>query len=159
MHDVQDVALHCLGVDAPGAEEKWLTLDAPPGHRNWDHGGTYRHARSVDLEYDDDVEFRLNHWVYDYPRFTRPFYYGLAGGGMVYMLMFDRSCTPEDEIRFSLFKFKLKRFPRPAWDFEYVVHPVQEDKDYGFRGRAVWKRFISPEDCLREYEIWKARKP
>jgi len=25
---------------------------------------------------------------------------------------------------------------------------------YGYRARAVWKRFVGPEDCLAEYERW-----
>jgi hypothetical protein len=28
--------------------------------------------------------------------------------------------------------------------------------EYGFRGRLVWKKFVSAEDCLREYERWVA---
>ena len=79
---------------------------------------------------------------------------GLAAHGMAYMLMFDRAWTPEDEIRFSIFKFKLKKAPRPAWDYEYVIHKVETGKEYGYRARVVWKKFVSPEDCLKEYEKW-----
>ncbi len=50
-----------------------------------------------------------------------------------------------------------KAHPRPAWDFQYVIHKVWEDKEYGFKARAVWKRFVSAEDCLKEYEMWKRR--
>ena len=46
--------------------------------------------------------------------------------------------------------------PRPAWDFQYVIHNVQEGKEYGFKARLVWKKFVSPEDCLKEYETWSA---
>ena len=93
-----------------------------------------------------------------WPRYTRPFYYGLCQQNMLFMLMFDRSLTEEDEIRFSLFKFKLNRFPRPAWDFQYVIHRVDPGRDYGFKGRIVWKRFVSREDCLAEYEEWSKGK-
>jgi hypothetical protein len=154
MNDVADVALHFRGIEAAGGPEKWISADAPAGHPDYNGGGTYRSAAAQDLQYDKDVKFRLNTWSYDYPRFTKPFYYGLAGKGMVYILMFDRMYSPADEIRFSLFKFKLDKVPRPAWDFQYVIHRVEQDREYGYRGRAVWKRFVSPEDCLAEYERW-----
>lgn len=73
---------------------------------------------------------------------------------MTYMLMFDRAWTPAEEIRFSLFKFKLKTLLRPAWNPQYVIQPVEQDREYGYRARAVWKKFISPEDSLAEYERW-----
>jgi hypothetical protein len=71
---------------------------------------------------------------------------------MVFQMMFDRGCTSQDEIRFSLFKFKLPRFPRPAWDFQYVIRKVEKSKEYGFRARVVWKTFVSADDCVSEYE-------
>ncbi len=46
--------------------------------------------------------------------------------------------------------------PRPAWDFQYVIHKVEEKKEYGFKARLAWKKFASPEDCLKEYETWAA---
>ena len=70
--------------------------------------------------------------------------------------MFDKMHSAADEIRFSLFKFKVPRRPRPAWDFQYVIHKVEEGRSYGFRGRLIWKRFISPEDCQDEYRRWQA---
>ena len=73
--------------------------------------------------------------------------------------MFDRSHSPRDEMRMSLFKFKLNRYSRPAWDFQYVVHKVRQGQQYGFKGRLVWKKFVSPDDCLREYETWVASRP
>src|SRR5712691_11157591 len=98
------------------------------------------------LEYDTNHNFKLNLWSYDYPRFTQPFYYGRAAHGMTFILMFDKMHTVEDEIRFSLFKFKVPRHPRPAWDFQYVIHRVEEGRSYGFKGRLIWKKFISTED-------------
>ena len=72
--------------------------------------------------------------------------------------MFDRTSSEVDQVRFSLFKFKLKNHPRPAWDFQYVINKVEPGKEYGFNGRVVWKRFVSPEDCLAEYERWAKGK-
>ncbi|NLE58923.1 MAG: hypothetical protein GX616_11215 [Planctomycetes bacterium] len=154
MNDVEDAAIHFRGIVRKGDDEKWIRTDAPSGHPDHNHGGTWRHIQAKDLPRDDDLRFRLNSWSYEYPRFAKPFYYGRAARGMTYILMFDRAYTPADEVRFSLFKFKLDRFPRPAWDFQYVIHPVERDREYGYRARAVWKKFISPEDCLAEYESW-----
>ncbi|HPD29606.1 MAG TPA: hypothetical protein PLL20_06405 [Phycisphaerae bacterium] len=154
MNDVEDVAINFRGIERRDGREEWIRVDAPPGHPDHNHGGTWRHVQAKDLPRDDDLRFRLNSWSYEYPRFSKPFYYGRAAKGMTYILMFDRAYTPADELRFSLFKFKLDKFPRPAWDFQYVIHPVEQDREYGYRARAVWKKFISPEDCLAEYESW-----
>ena len=156
MNDVSDVAIHFRGVPAPGAAEQWIRADAPPGHPDYNNGGTYRNAQAQALTYDTNHNFKLNLWSYDYPRFAQPFYYGRATNGMTLILMFDRIYSAEDEIRFSLFKFKVPRRPRPAWDFQYVIHNIQAGRDYGFKGRLIWKQFISPEDCQEEYTRWRA---
>lgn len=156
MNDVEQIALNFRGTDRPDGIEQWIAADAPPGHPDWNQGGTYRSLPATDLEYDADHNFKLNNWSYDWPRFTKPFYYGRAANGMTLIMMFDRMHSPEDEIRFSLFKFKLNRFPRPAWDFQYVIRQLQEGKEYGFRARLIWKKFVSPDDCLSEYETWKS---
>lgn len=155
MNDVAEMSIHFLGVKEAGGEEEWIAADAPPGHPHWNRGGTYRHRDAEPLGYDEDHDSSLNSWSYDFPRFTRPFYYGRATRDMVFILMFDKAHSREDEIRFSIFKFKLPRRPRPAWDFQYVIRRVEEGKRYGFRGRVVWKKWVSPEDCLAEYERWK----
>ena len=74
----------------------------------------------------------------------------------VFILMFNKTFTQDDQIRFSIFKFKVPKHPRPAWDSQYVINKVKEDKEYGFKGRLVWKRFVSAKDCLREYEKWQS---
>ena len=155
MHDVQDPAIHFLGVDADGGAEKWTSGEAPDTHPDWNQGGTFRHAGAAKLEYDADHDFKLNSWSYDTPLYTKPFYYGRAAKDMVFMLMFDRDSTAEDEIRFSVFKFKLPKLKRPAWDFQYVMKRLVENKNYGFKGRLVWKPWISKEDCLAEYNRWR----
>ncbi|QDU43186.1 hypothetical protein Mal52_16580 [Symmachiella dynata] len=159
MNDVAEVPLHFRGIKQPGDEETWIAGDAPAGPADWNGGGTYRHVDAAPLEYDDDVKFRLNSWSYDAPRFTKPFYYGRVARDMTLILMFDKAHTPVDEMRLSLFKFKLPQHPRPAWDFQYVVHRVEENREYGFRGRLVWKKFVSPADCLEEYQTWAKNLP
>lgn len=155
MNQVEDVALHFLGQEAANGEEKWIAGNAPQTHPDYVGGGTYRNVSAKALEYDEDHNFKLNVWSYDWPRFTKPFYYGRAANGMTLILMFDRTYSEEDEIRFSLFKFKVKEEDRrPAWDFQYVIHEVDAGKQYGFKGRLAWKRFVDEEDCLREYKTW-----
>lgn len=155
MNDVEEVALHFRGVNGPDGPEQWIAASAPPGHPDYVGGGTYRHVSAAPLEYDSDHNLKLNLWSYDYPRFSVPFYYGLAAHGMVLILMFDRGWSAEDEIRFSLFKFKVgEQVRRPAWDFQYVIHRVETGRQYGYRGRLVWKKFVSPEDCQAEYTNW-----
>jgi hypothetical protein len=156
MNDVEDVALNFRGVEGPMQEEKWIKADAPKGHADWNQGGTFRSLPATDQEYDTDHNFKLNSWSYEYPRFTKPFYYGRAGKSMVMILMFNKMYSKDDEIRFSLFKFRLPRAPRPAWDFQYVIHKVENGKEYGFQARMIWKKFVSQEDCLKEYETWTA---
>ncbi len=155
MNDVIDPALHFRGVESATGEEKWIAVDASDdSHPDWNTGGTWRNVAAPAIEYDATHNFKLNSWSYEWPRYTKPFYYGLMDKGMVYIVMFDRAHTPIDEIRLSLFKFKLKKVPRPAWDFEYVVHQVVEGREYGYKARVVFKKYISPEDCLNEYERW-----
>ncbi len=45
--------------------------DAPPGHADYNGGGTYRHVDAQALAYDAEHDFKLNLWSYDEPRFTR----------------------------------------------------------------------------------------
>jgi hypothetical protein len=154
MNDVEDVSLHFRGQKSPDGNEVWIAADAPAGHADWNGGGTYRALAADCLAYDDDLKFRLNSWSYEWPRITKPFFYGRAGHGMTLILMFDRLHSDRDQIRFSLFKFKLPKLPRPAWDFQYVINRVESGAEYGLRGRLVWKKFVSAEDCLNEYERW-----
>ncbi len=154
MNDVEDVGINFRGIDKPSGLEQWIRADAPKAHPDWNGGGTYRHEKAAELNYDKKQQFVLNNWSYNYPRFTRPFYFGKAAHGMTLILMFDRTWSETDEVRFSLFKFKLPKHPRPAWDFQYVIHQAEAGREYGFRGRLVWKKFVSSDDCLREYERW-----
>lgn len=157
MNQVDSIALNFRGVEREGDQEKWIAGDAPQNHPDYVGGGTYRHLDAKPLEYDSNHNFKLNVWSYDWPRYTQPFYVGRAANGMTLTLMFDRTYTTEDEIRFSLFKFKVKdENRRPAWDFQYVIHNVQAGKEYGYKGRLIWKKFVSYDDCLQEYQHWSA---
>jgi hypothetical protein len=159
MNQVDEVALHFRGISEPDGEEQWIAAGAPQTHPDYVGGGTYRHLDAKPLEYDDDHNFKLNVWSYEWPRYTKPFYVGRAAKGMTLTLMFDRTFRKEDEIRFSLFKFKVKgEQRRPAWDFQYLIHQVEAGQEYGYRGRLIWKKFISDDDCLSEYDKWMSRE-
>jgi hypothetical protein len=154
MNDMQQVALNFLGKTSPRDDERWMVAFAPPGHADYNGGGTYRHVDAPPLVYDADHDFKLNLWSYDQPRFTRPFYFGRAAHGMALVMMFDRGYTPRDEVRMSLFKFKVAKFPRPALDWQYVIHRVAAGEEYGFRARLAWKKFVSTDDCRQQYDDW-----
>jgi hypothetical protein len=36
------------------------------------------------------------------------------------------------------------------------LRKIEDKKEYGFKARLVWKKFVSPEDCQKEYETWAA---
>ena len=156
MHEVEDVALHFRGIASDNAPESWISGDAPQTHPDYYGGGTYRHRDARPLAYDDDHNFKLNVWSYDEPCYTEPFYYGRARNNMMFQLMFDRSWSEEDEIRFSLFKFKVNdERKRPAWDYQYVIHQPEANREYGYRGRLVWKPFVNEQDVISEYQRWR----
>jgi hypothetical protein len=55
--------------------------------------------------------------------------------------------------------YKIKKDPanpKPAADFQYVVHHPVSGQTYGFRARMLWKPWVSEGDCLTEYENWRA---
>lgn len=155
LNPVPDIALHFRGVERAGADERWMAVEAPASdvvHRN---GGSYRHRDARRLPFDADHNVPWNVSSYEWPRFTLPMFYGRTEHNMTLILMFDRTVTEEDEVRFALYRFKVnQQGRRPAWDFQYVLHRPRPGGQYGFRGRMVWKRFVSPEDCLREYREW-----
>jgi len=60
MNDVAELPIHFRGVAGPGAKESWISAAAPPGHPDYDHGGTYRSLPAADLRYDTNHNFKLN---------------------------------------------------------------------------------------------------
>jgi hypothetical protein len=155
MNDMHEIAISFRGKQSAEGPEQWITADAPPGHADYNQGGTYRAADAEALAYDNDHNFKLNLWSYDWPRVTQPFYFSRAAHDMTIILMFDRLHGQRDEIRFSMFKFKTNKVPRPALDWQYVIHKVEAGEEYGFRARLVWKKFVSPEDCRQQYVRWR----
>lgn len=157
MNPLTDIDMHFRGVTGPNSEEEWVSVQAPQTDFLHRHGGVYRSRDSARLPVDDDLKSPWSVTSYEYPRFTRPFYFARADHGMVLIMMFDRMVTARDEIRFAMYRFQVKaESRRPAWDFQYVIHQVEADRGYGFRGRMIWKKFTSAEDCEAEYERWQS---
>jgi len=163
MNRVTAPGINFRGVRGPGAEESWIYAEASEAHADRGDGGTYRSMSGTDLTYEADHEIKDNLWSYAWPRFTRPFFYGRAHHNMVLIMMFDRAWSAEDEIRMSVFRAHRRRIRgledqlHPAWDFAYLIKNIAEGRSYGFKARLVWKKFVSPEDCLKEYESWASR--
>jgi len=94
------------------------------------------------------------HWDRVSRRFDKPFYYGRLGN-MVLILIFGKPewlrffCSPSGG-EGSLLPGK----SCPAWDFEWVIPDDQYEvgQEYELKMRLVYKRFVSDEDMLAEYQ-------
>ena len=157
MNPLTEIDMHFRGVTGPDEEEKWVSVQAPRTDFLHRHGGVYRSRDAKRLSFDDDHKSPWNVASYQFPRFTRPFYYARADHDMVLIMMFDRMATAVDEIRFAMYRFQVKEETRrPAWDFQYVIRKVEAGRRYGFSGRLVYKKFAGAADCESEYERWRS---
>jgi len=152
------VAPHFRGRAGPDEPETWLTIPLEAAT----NAGTVRHVSAVPLLYDPPNTFDAAYSFFstDWPRFTQPFYCGLAEPGMVYEIMFDRGSTPVDEMRWVIYQTKVidGTTPHPAWDWEYIVHQPVSGQTYGFRARMGW-RAGTLADCHADYVAWAASLP
>jgi hypothetical protein len=88
-------------------------------------------------------------------RFDEPFCYGLFGN-QLFLLMFDRS----EGIRFTHSpsgggdNAELET-TNPAWDFQFIIPRYDVLKEYGFRGRAVYRERCSRKEILKEFANWR----
>ena len=93
------------------------------------------------------------HWDRYERRFDQPFYYTRLGE-MVMILVFDTPnwlrfyCSPTGGGT-SLIPDQTC----PAWDFEWVIPQSQYEvgRDYTFRMRLIYKRFVSDDDAVAEF--------
>jgi hypothetical protein len=46
----------------------------------------------------------------------------------------------------------------PAWDLVYFRRDYAVGREFGFRARAVFRKFTSAEDIARLYERWSGDK-
>lgn len=82
-------------------------------------------------------------------RFEEPFYYGLTRK-MTLIFMFDNL----EQTRFFVAPTGGGGPFAPAWDWVYRIEKPRAGKTYQFRIRIVYKPFVSPRDCRREYRRW-----
>lgn len=84
-------------------------------------------------------------------RYALPLYYGRFGD-MTLIYMFDRV----EGIRLTHSPSGGGWAPagddtNPAWDFQFIIHPWEVGREYGFRLRAAYKRWSGRADILEEY--------
>lgn len=123
--------------------EGWQSLDTP------EHG-TASTVAAVDSEPELPHSMSRPSLAYSYSElaWTRPFFYGRFRK-MVFALMFERG----HDVRFT-------HSPtgggggNPAWDFQWVLHEPQVDREYHLRARAIYKPWESEMDIWREFERW-----
>ena len=149
--------MHFRGVDAEDSAEHWITAEGAARARRLQRRRDVSSSRRAPLEYDAEHNAKLNLWSYDDPRFTKPFYYGQTMKNMVFMLMFDQAPRRRGRDSFQPVQVQAHKLPRPAWDWQYVIHHVEAGREYGFRARLVWKQYRNADDCLDEYERWRQK--
>lgn len=140
----EDLGMHFLGRPrADSVGEGWLQLC------------TERHGVDSTVCH-VEVEPQLPHslgrpslaYSYSELAYTRPFFFGRRGE-MMFALMFERT----DDVR-------LTHSPsgggegNPAWDFQWVLHTPEVDREYRLRARAIYAPWENEREIRREYEQW-----
>jgi hypothetical protein len=155
-----EIGFHMRGIAGPGQPEQWLYLDAPCCPVFYNQGGSYRFQGSSPSFIGPNNDSAFNLISYDWPLATQPFYCGIAENGMLHEVMFDQMWSPAQEMRATLYKFRSKFGEnKPAWDFQFVVHPVESGHTYNFKVRYIRKPFVSLDDCKSESDRWQAERP
>lgn len=88
-----------------------------------------------------------------------PFYYGVFENH-VFIVMFDRI----EGLRLSHSPsgggyHTERQTSNPAWDFQYIVPAYEVGKEYGFKGRVVFRERCRRAEILEEYERWGKETP
>ncbi len=147
MNSPEDPRLHFL------SNGEWFRYISPLHGVGANVAPSYVADKDLEVWPDELHPPRPFHWSRADRRFDKPFYYGRLGD-MVMILIFD---TPR-WLRFfsspsggggSLLPGK----PCPAGGFEWLIPAAEYEvgKEYQFRLRLVYKRYVDDEDVLREY--------
>jgi len=152
MNVVTSTSIYFIGVAGPGEPDQWIVGNPP------DPGGTFRHVNASALVAGGGVpdEYLAS---LEWPKYRYPFYCGQLRNNMGYELMFDKTWSETEELRLTDLKYKVKADPpnpKPAWDFQYVKRNIVSAEEFGFRMRAIYKPWISLDDCQGEYDTWAA---
>ncbi len=155
MTAVESINMNFRGVPYAGAEEQWIQADASiPGNISL-AGGSYIHRDASKLDTSQaGANSGYNLFSFDYPRFTQPFYCGLSRNNMMFQVMFNKAFSARDEMRLTMFKYAIKADPsnpKPAWDWQFVVHHVVSGQTEGFDAQILWEPFQNLDKCLANY--------
>jgi hypothetical protein len=150
----EDMAIQFIGRSRPGrgdAQPRWIK------HLPEKHGlaANHRPAGSTwDPPADDGFKIDLASGFSDF-EYLYPFYFGRSGEN-VFVLMFERT-RAEGELRFAQSPSGGGK-GNPAWDFVYFCRDYEINREFSFRVRAVYRKFISVEEVGRWYEKWSGEK-
>jgi len=150
----EDMAIEFIGRGRPGRgdpQPRWLK------HLPEKHGQAANHrpaGSTWDPALDDGFTIELVKGISNF-EYIYPFYFGRSGEN-VFILMFERN-APEGELRFA-------QSPsgggngNPAWDFVYFRRDYSVNREFNFRVRAVYRKFVSKEEVASTYEKWSGEK-
>jgi hypothetical protein len=150
----EDMSIQFIGRSRPvrgEAQPRWIK------HLPERHGvaANHRPAGSTwDPPLDDGFNIDLVKGISDF-EYVYPFYFGRSGEN-VFVMMFNRS-SAEGELRFAQSPSGGGK-ENPAWDFVYFHRTYTVNGEFGFRARAVYRRFTNTEDVARLYEQWSGEK-
>ncbi len=151
MNCPDDIRIHFL------SEGEWFRYISPEHGVGSNIAPSYVPDQEMEV-FPEQKDRRPFHWDRIARRFDEPFYYGRLGD-MVLILIFDTPrwlrffCSPSGGGG-SL----LPDRSCPAWDFEWIIpgSDYEVGREYDLRVRLVYKKFISDDDVLQEYQ--KARE-
>jgi hypothetical protein len=150
----EDMSLQFIGRSRPGrgdARPRWIQ-HLPPKH------GIAANHRFAGSQWDPPLDAGFNiplvEGTSDF-EYIYPFYFGRSGEN-VFIMMFER---PRDgsEVRFA-------QSPsgggagNPAWDFVFLQRGYEVNREFCFRGRAVFRKFKDVEEVIHLYEQWSGEK-
>jgi hypothetical protein len=167
MPSTSDWKQYFKGVAGPGSPVQWLgaALDTVEFS-----GGNFIHVDAAPLPVDpapavawsSSVTYKQNLRSVDWPRYVEPYYCTInTNTNMVMQMMFDRSHSSVDEIRFTQFKVKATNVQNsPAQDWQYTVNHVVSGQEYGFvAGFSLRPRLSTGSlegECANEYSEFVA---
>lgn len=130
----------------------------------WHTLATQVHGRESTVVHRDDVpelpitEDNRGHWLFNHYsplRYADPFFFGRFND-MVLIYMFDR----KEGIRITHSPsgggtYLFDDYNNPAWDFQYIIPGYELNKIYSLKYRFVYKKYVSREDVIQEYQQWR----
>ncbi|MEM3746467.1 MAG: hypothetical protein QXZ66_04875 [Thermoproteota archaeon] len=133
---------------------KWCSYISPQHGVGANIAPSYVPDEELEIWPDEPHPPRPFHWHRANIRFDEPLYYGRLGN-MILIFIFDTPrwlrfyCSPTGGGD-SLLPGKYS----PAWDFEWLIpaREYQVGREYQFRMRLVYKKYVDDEDAWNEYE-------